>query len=337
MKVLYVDLLCPSGHIFYNNIQIKAIAKYHEIDFVFQEGYAKSLNLPQSSIVYEYKRYKQHSSTLVNAFLYRLYMDKFQNYVANLANEHRYDVIFISSFETFSFCIRIPYKNNVIAVCHNNVDYIQTSSVKKNLFIKASQKVHFVSLNNSTSKYFDKIGAKHYNGFHGTICMDVNREDSDIIFMPVNDCLDQNVLCYINSEEFSNFLDKKGLKLYIKKKFVKNEHPNIVALSNYIEQQEYEELMLSAKAVLLPYDSSCYMYRSSGLFYEALGLRCTIIAPKQPNFEDEMHEGDHGIYLYETPNDIPQIIDDIIDTGINVSYNNVYNKMNIDILTKIVY
>lgn len=335
MKILYTDLICPSGHVFYNNVQIALLSRKYSVDFVFQKGYANKLKIPDGSNIMEYVCFSNKNNVRINALLYRLYMIKYQKYIAKVAEEGRYDYIFVSSFETFSFCINIPYKCKVIAVCHNNIDYIQKSYLKRYLFVNASRKVNFLVLNKTSSEYFEIIGAKYFRVSHGTILFETNKNHGKFIFMPINDCLDMKTLKYLISIPFLEYLRNLNVKLYIKEKFVEVNHPNIVKLPNYIDQCNFESFINSAMAVILPYDLDKYKYRSSGLFYESVGRNKVIIAPCHPNFSDDVCTGDLGILLYKNSDDIPKLLSSIINNGINVSYKGLFERMNLDIIEMI--
>lgn len=332
MKVLYVDLICPSGHVFYNNVQIACLSKRYKVDFVFQKGYANCLNIPKGCEVTEYKSFHGRHNVLVNALHYRIYMLKFQKLIADIAKKKSYDVIFISSFETLSFCLSFPYKCKVIAICHNNIDYIKTSCIKRNLFLKASKRINFVALNKTTSDYFHEIGAHHIMASHGTLVKGEMCHIEKFVFMPVNDCLDTRTLQFLQSDAFLHFLETSEMKLYIKEKFCDKEYSSIMRLPNYVNREVFDTLMCKAMAVLLPYDSNRYKYRSSGLFYEAVGMNKAIIAPNLPNFEAEICEGDIGMHLYKDPAEIIGIIQNIIIQNNEISYGRLMEKMDADIV-----
>lgn len=336
MRILYADLICPLGHVFYNNIQIASISSRYDVDFVFQKGYAGNLNIPDGSTVFEYHAFADKKNVVINAISYRLYMISYQNYVSKVAREGNYDIIFISSFETLSFCVSLPYKTRVIAICHNNIDYIKTSRVKRVLFQRTSKEVYFVVLNKASDSYFNSIKVRHFLAGHGTILLEKNEICQNIIFMPVNDCPDLEVLNYLQGEDFLNFLSKSDLRICIKEKYIKVDHPNIIKLKNYLPQTEYDSLMSTSMAVLLPYDENRYMYRSSGLFYEAVGKRKNIIAPSCPNFEADVCDGDRGIYLYSKPSQVISIIETIKECGVVAFYDNLLAKTNEDIIEKII-
>lgn len=331
MKVLYTDLICPSGHVFYNNIQISYIAKKHDVDFIFQEGYAAKLNIPTGCKILEIEPFQGGANVIWDAIRYRVYMWKYQRYVAEVAQQGGYDVIFVSSFETFSFCLTIPYECLVVAICHNNIDYIQSNRLKRYLFKRASNIVRFVALNRATSDYFKDKGIKHILASHGTL---VEKRETDLekyVFVPTNECIDIKVLNYLQSDSFLDWLQKRGLKLYVKEKFISVNHDSVLKLPNYISQKDFDVYMRKALAVFLPYDNSKYKYRSSGLFYEAIGRNKAIIVPDNPNFRYDRCKGDAGIFLYEKQSDIPVIISNISGLRNNVTYEHLLVKMESDI------
>lgn len=330
MKVLYTDLICPFGHIFYNNIQISYITKKHKVDFMFQKGYAEKLDIPDGCKILEIEPFHGGTNVFFDAIKYRVYMWKYQRRVADVAKQGAYDLIFISSFETLSFCLTLPYKSPVVAICHNNIDYIQTNRVKRHFFKLAADKVNFVALNRTTSDYFNEIGIKHILASHGTIVQNEKSEVENYVFMPANDCIDIEILKYLQSEFFLDFLHKKGLKLYIKGKFISVRHPSFVHLPNYISQEDFDKYMSKALVVLLPYDINKYRYRSSGLFFEAVGKNKAIIAPDYPNFEIDVCPDESGIFLYDKQDDIPEMINKVIRLGNNISYERLFVKMESD-------
>ena len=224
----------------------------------------------------------------------------------------------------------------MIAICHNNIDYIKTSRVKRILFQKTSKKIYFVVLNKASDTYLNSIGARHFLAGHGSILLEGIETCQNMIFMPVNDCPDLEVLNYLQREEFLDFLSKSDLRICIKEKYIKVDHPNIIKLKNYLPQAEYDSMMSTSMAILLPYDENRYKYRSSGLFYEAVGRRKTIIAPSYLNFETDVCEGDRGIYLYSKPSQIISIIENIKDCDVIASYDNLIAKTNGDIIEKII-
>lgn len=341
MKVLYVDLICPIGHVFYNNIQISLLKKKYKVDYIFQEGYANKLDIPTEGKVYEFPKFVSKSNVLIDALRYRFYMEAFLRFVCKIAKKGYFDVIFISSFETFSFCLHIPYECSVIAICHNNIDYIQKNIVKRFLLRRASKKINFVVLNKTLNIYFNSIGIKNFLIPHGTIVENQASVSSPFLFMPVNDSVDIKTLNFLLSDDFLSFLSMLNLKLYIKQKYLNkinkiNKINNcIVPLPNYLDLKTYNKFLDTAMAVILPYDMERYKFRSSGLFYEAIGKNKVIIVPNTPNFECDKCNGDKGIFLYTTPEDIINITNEIVTIGNNHSYDRLLKKMDFDIVKNI--
>lgn len=59
---------------------------------------------------------------------------------------------------------------------------------------------------------------------------------------------------------------------------------NITLINKYLEENEYEKLLMSSKYILLPYNN--VNYRSSGVFFEALyGLKPLIVSSAPPFFK----------------------------------------------------
>lgn len=282
-RVLYIDPLLQNGHVNFNNIYIKSLAKAgYDLEFIFVKDYEDKLDIDKSKVIYSIPKalFKRDYGKLVNriAYLYGLILIKM------FVNFKKYDFVIFSSFEEISFAFSGITKSYLIN--HINVSNSYESKSKfffLNWVLRANS---LIVLDEKTKKYLATKGSYDIHMLpHGLpsskLFNDEIKEDSlfyiieefkkykKIIFSPSESSSDKAFINeLIESRNFIKYLEDESI-LFIYKNDELKIIPNIVAINGYLNQKAYDYLFLKSNIILLAYPES-FRYRVSGVLLECI-------------------------------------------------------------------
>ena len=132
-RILYIDLLSPSGHKNLNTIFIRVLGEIGNLDVVLKEGYIDLDNIRDSvRWLYEIPSRYFEGTTKYKARKMGIRRIKWLLRVVDIDS---YDLVFIAGYETLSFACAWPSKANVrvTVLNHNNLDEL-TNRFKRFFF-----------------------------------------------------------------------------------------------------------------------------------------------------------------------------------------------------------
>lgn len=297
MKILYIDPICPQGHINFNNIHINALLRLSDnVDLVFEEGYYNQLNVNNCRLIYQYPKLKNHNNGISNRIkIYRNLKTILKNVPFS-----EYDKILFSSFDEISFTFfNLP--SNVCLINHTNVSGVYSSKIKRCLYKRLSNKHQQIVLDSLSKKYLIDIGINnvkcvnhglppkikvsndwrltHFVGesVYNHIIFSPSRGSNDYDFL--NQLIEDKGFVSLLKSTNSLLIMHDDEKLDISHKY----NPNILLIKKRLSQTDYENLFLQSSLILITYPDS-FRYRSSGVFMEALANNKDLIVPEIPSF-----------------------------------------------------
>ncbi len=335
IKILYVDPLSPPGHINFNNIYISAFGgiKNLQVDFLFQEGYREKLNIPfeNKCEFFSYGVKRSAYNGLLNKIVWRLHQLSVLHVCKKLFRKSKYDYIFFSSFDEISLLLSGFIGKRVIAVCHANAEHIPNSRLSLLAHKIIAHKGTLITLNNALSNYMSTVGIKNTFVPHGLPKVEKeNSINSRTIFIPAKpDICDKGIMASLVSEKVSRVLGKYNVQLILKENpSLPHNLPNINFTDRILSKQEYMKLYQEAGLILLPYNKNTYVFRTSAMLMEAVAYKKNVAIPNAKSFVSLKKEGDIGIYIYDSAEDIIRIIECLFSTS-TIPFPN-YKQMEIE-------
>lgn len=281
-KMLYIDQLCLSGHINFNNIYIKALYD-HEIiiDFALKFGYKNNLDLSTDSIVFPIpEKYFRETNSKI---LYRFNLYRILKYIISNINLDNYDFVLFSSFEEISLFLG-QFKRPLILIHHNNLKsldntikrYFYKIIINKNINIVFDQNIKniFKSLGVKTTHvvkhgYPMKLDKSLYKCGSFLNEIDLNNF-KNIVFAPSSSSGDRLFFLELLKDNiFQKFLHNNNILFIIKGDYQINNLNNIKVFNSFLLQVEYEYLFLNSDIIIINYPKS-FKYRTSGVFWECV-------------------------------------------------------------------
>lgn len=286
-KILYMNLLDQhnsGGKNLDKNI-IRVLAKYHDVTVASVEDWYEGL--PQKVRTVEYKPWCAQKKGSIAYFLRNL-----QNIIVacKLDRKNHFDYIFFCSYETqlFIFSQMIKNRSNRVYIMQqNNIDYIDTSRLKKFCFSLYSHKVNHVVLDEGIKKYL----LSEYK---------VSKEKVFVINHPLNfvnrinnkkyDCVgisnsnDEEIInCIIENEVKNHTISDLKLSVVLRSRKTTFDNGYLKVIKGKVSEAVYDDYISNAKVIFLPYEKN-FRYRMSGLLVDAFSNNIPVICSKAPLF-----------------------------------------------------
>lgn len=297
-RMLYIDQLCLSGHINFNNIYIKALYDHKiKIDFAFKFGYEDDLDLSTDSIVFPVpeKYFKETQSKILHRF--NLYL--ILKYIKNNINLDNYDFILFSSFEEISLFFG-QFKRSVILIHHNNLQsldnkirrYFYKTIINKNINIVFHQNIKnvFKSMGVKTTHvvkhgFHNKLDKSLYK--YGSFLNEIKLSNfKNVVFAPSSTSGNRLFFLELLKDSiFQKFLYDNNILFIIKGDYLINNLNNIKVLKSFLLKGEYEYLLLNSDIIIINYPKS-FKYRTSGVFWECVANDKLCLLSKIDAFAD---------------------------------------------------
>ncbi|WP_264525319.1 hypothetical protein [Flavobacterium sp. N502536] len=158
-RVLYIDPLLQNGHVNFNNIYIKSLAKAgYDLEFIFVKDYEDKLDIDKSKVIYSIPKalFKKDYGKLINriAYLYGLFLIKM------FVNFKKYDFVIFSSFEEISFAFSGITKSYLIN--HINVSNSYESKAKFFFLNRVLRANSLIVLDEKTKNIYPQRGIMTY-------------------------------------------------------------------------------------------------------------------------------------------------------------------------------
>jgi hypothetical protein len=283
-RILYIDLICQFGHVNINkNIINRFIELGLSVDIVFRKGYAERLNIPLDLVKWEVPEswfYDADDSVRERYFQYKALRE-----IKHKFPLRDYDYIFMSSFEEISLFFS-GFKGNLLLLNHGNVAGLD-NRIKRFFLKRISRYSTIIVFFENIKKRFIESGITKvmvephgfphpYNKSDVEIQWLLNSMDPRLtssefkfkIFAPTGSKYNDNFIStLLQKQEFLNFLSSQNLLFILKDKPINVNHKNIIALPDYVADEEYQSIFLNADCILIHYPPS-FIYRVSAVLHE---------------------------------------------------------------------
>lgn len=276
IKVLFIDLLSPDGHTDINRFFIKTmhdIENIDSIDLVGKEKYFDNNDfiLPRRFFIFN------------NKFDFRLKNILKIKWIFNNIEVEKYDIIFISSYETISFSIawRKKMDARILIFNHNNIDALKNSKIKKFFFKLINNQVEHIVYEDFIKKYIKTlhVGNKVWVNHH-PIDLEKNenrvnsKSKSDnklLIYAPSSSNDDIFIRKLINYNNRKKVLNDK-IRLIIKSNNINFEDEQLKVINDRVSYENYISNFKKSDFISLLFEDD-FEYRVSGVFFDALAFK----------------------------------------------------------------
>jgi glycosyltransferase involved in cell wall biosynthesis len=286
MKILYIDQLCPRGHLKFNKQTIDKLSTFCDVDVVFSEDYFTIEDI-NGLRVNKWINYPNDWSLYRHSFDARIKQIKVLKFANQIVLNNRYDAVIFSSFDTISFSsfnfLFKMRKTPIYLIHHNNIDALSKSGIKRLIFRTYSNKVNHVVLEKFISQFLiSKINVPSHKTFVVRHPIDKHMKSSiakgkDNLAIALSNSNDENIIeTLIDIEKRERCLEEIGCKVILKSKKIIHKSATIETINGFIENSEYEQYYKKAKFILLPFKDS-FNYRISGSLLEALSKGKVVI------------------------------------------------------------
>lgn len=326
-RLLFADLLSPSGHIDYNNILLRSLAAQCDIVCIAQDHVIHRFDPIEGVRTTAYQSFVPNKNDRIDGVRHRLYQLRFMRFCQKVAAKEKCDAIVFSSFDSVALALYPSMSVPVIAVSHNDIEQIEAVPSKLIFLRLCAKKANLAVLNSGASEWLKEHGVKHIIIPHGipkTKLADKRHDtNADIltIFAPINDNADTGLVKEVLTKETDEWLANNMCQIRIRGKYIPKDisFQNIVSLPDYMSSDLYDREFSNADIILLPYSAS-YKYRCSAMMMEAVAKCKPIVVTDLPMAQDAICEGDEGIHIFHSANDLKQILDTIRHSPRMVNY-----------------
>lgn len=274
MKILFIDQLCPIGHINYNNHWLKIFKELNiDVELVMSKDYYEKLCHEKGKLKLEIpEKYiqesKRRSKIIREIWLYKIFC--FINKNLNLLE---YDYILIASFENISlFFANFFYGKNTFAILHNNLKRINNPMIRF-IIKKLSENLKLISLDFFIKDKLEKYKIKSFtiiNPLPLNKFSLVNKKNKEIfIFSPSKSSIDEKIIdAIIKNKEIEENLKKNNIRLYLRSKKTSYKSARIEVNNSYLDEKEYIDIFNKSQVIFLPYNKN-FNLRISAVLLEA--------------------------------------------------------------------
>lgn len=260
IKVAFIDSLCPKGHKVFNELTIKALRDYTDIDL---KVIATDICVNKEEIDYNIpkKYYKKQRGFFFSKFFYRLDEIIRWSWIIKIIDLEKPDLILLSSFDTISLNFIKNWINYPLYIFnHNNIDQLEKSFIKRMFYKNISKHIFLIVF----ESYMKNFLIKRYNISSNNIIViphivnsnqisppKIRRKDLITLFAPSSSS-DNTVFNNINKN--AGILEKNNFFLLAKsslKEFMQIKSNNLV-YKNWFSNEDYKKMMELSDAIFLP-------------------------------------------------------------------------------------
>ncbi len=289
-KILYIDLLSPSGHKTFNELTLNALKSEYEVFIVGRKNFIKNEEI---NLIIPEKFF--HKSNKIKNRINEI--KKIKWILLNLKDQN-YDKVVFSSYETISFSIMskkiLNMGKKIMVFNHNNIDEIDKSIIKKFFYTKINKKIIHLVFEDYIKQFLINKKLKNNIKVIPHIVLKNKIENSDInekdiqIFVP---SLYHDTL-YINRIIKNN--NNNDYKLIIKSKNNYNDK-NVESKAFF---DDYERVFIKSNFILLPLTID-YNYRVSNIINESFSYGKIIFSYKNKLTQFIKKQYPNSIYIID--------------------------------------
>jgi len=297
MRILYLDLLSPYGHINLNITLVNILSNFTSVDVAWKQDYIEIDSLPKTVMKYYFipVDYYQYNSKID----YRIKNIKIIKWILKNIYIKKYDLIFISSYETISFSLVWPKKlySRVVILNHNNLDELVD---KRKLFFfkhipKYIEHIVFeeymkeyllkeVKISNNVWIINHPIGSLEVDDNKNNVDGNKTREKRRIIFAPSGSNDENFISELIDLQKGKNLLSQFPFTLIVKSKKLQYKDDCLIITQKYFDKEKYKWYFKNSFLILLPYPKD-FHYRISSVLFDCFAFKKRFISTSVPIFE----------------------------------------------------
>lgn len=282
-RCLFLDFLFEQGHKEFNTPMINLLSEMCDLTVLDYNNYYDKTRLPNNIETIEYN--DNHIRLKNKKLSEKLYLINRIKKMSKIIKQTNFDYYIIASFEIVSMYfgnLFLPKSKNMILIHHNDID--QTENKYKNFLFRsiASKYKHAV---------LEEFIREHFVNKYKFLT-----NSTYVVHIPVSDCvmkktkdtknIDAAGLSNSNDKSFvddiyyneieKEKLKKEDLRIILKSKHIEYDSKNLTIFKGRIETEEYNNIILNSKFIILPYPKT-YKNRSSGVLIDALSNNKQII------------------------------------------------------------
>lgn len=281
-SILYIDPICPKGHVNFNKIHIEALLKISKsVNCVFKEGYAKDIGNTEINVLYEYP-VKKSIFDKIKGLGSRIRIIKQMRDISKHVDFRKFEIVILSYYDELSFVFS-GYKGGLFLINHNNIAGINSSLIKRFIYKQISKNNHQLVFDSNSWEKLQVYGINDVQIVnHGLIapyktiesCFEtfkrIRGDSTYTIFMPssgnVDDVLVKQVVTDIN---IRLTLEKYNAKIIMNCSAIKGANDSVKFLNRRLSFDEYSTFFCNSDIILIPYPKT-YSYRTSGVLMESI-------------------------------------------------------------------
>lgn len=321
MKVLIVDFYPKQAHRYWNNIIIKAFAKFANVTVISINNYYddEKTQFIRNNIEVVDLEVKEYSGRVGTRLWCIRIQKRIKKYLRSYSKQ--YDIMCCLSYDTIAMAFgRNLTKVLPLFLCqHSNIDEL-LNPIKLKFAKRYLYNTYQIILEQAFKDFLTEQIAinpeRIYTIPHPITIQEITDNHSGFIY----DCVG---LCHANDDSIVQAIVNQGDKyksndlcLVLRSKNVVSKVDNIKIINRFLERSEYLEYLKNAKCVFVATPKS-YKYRLSGSIYDALALYKVVLTTN--DFYPTMYKDMYPNICIRVNGD-----DDLFDL-ISSFHNNKYN------------
>lgn len=284
-KILFLDPVSLIGHVNFNTIYLNALADSGvEIDVVFKEKYINLRAISNIDKIIEIPNI-YYSNITGLGIVSRFYTYLQLQYIKRNVDFNNYDLIIMSSYDEISLFFS-GINSKLFLINHDNARGFESKI--KTFFLKQISKKHsHIVFNNYIKDVFLNQGISNVFVIpHGLPHPMGNLIDKELITQSLNPQISKekykriwfipsfasNVTklnSILNDTTFQRYLVDNCILVVVKNRYITTSHENILIVSNYLKDVEYQSIFLLSDVVLIIYPDS-FKCRVSAVLFECI-------------------------------------------------------------------
>lgn len=272
------------GHKRENEAIIRQLCKIADVTVVFPDGWLQ--DLPEDVHVISYEPHtsckNKKVALVIKSFKYMLFAKK-------LDRERRFSYIFFSACSIytmiFSACWFKDIENRMYVLHHNLSDQLGYSFSKRWAFKIFKGKINHVLLESFIAK---NLIEEHHVAADKIFCIphplnrSENHHEIKYDFVGISNSNDEKWISdVIALEKKEELFKRNGIKILLRSSMVEYTNGALTVFKGVIKDEEYYDLILSGKWILLPFPLS-YKFRMSGTIVDAFSNGKIILGSNIP-------------------------------------------------------
>ncbi len=282
MKILYLDLLYPIGHIKQNERYIALMSNFAKVYVLCEKNRYK--NLATDVEIIDKPNLKLRNGRITS----RIDSLKIMIVSSIEAAKIKPDYIFISSYDTIMFSLgkfMFRSKDKLFLLQHSNIDEI-SNKIKKLFFSTYVSSVNIIVFEKFIQDYIlqtfhlskDKLFILPHQLNQNLLERDNKKYHCIGLSFSNEETL---ILQIVNKEKNESLFKNAKCKVVLKSKNIEFDNGYLTVIKGYIDDDVYNEYINNCLCIYMPFSSS-FKYRMSGTLVDALSNNKILLGSNIP-------------------------------------------------------